>query len=550
MSLYEITDDCIRAKRYFSSVTPGPVSLLTGLPGIIGKKIFLGLKISTSLWKIRDGLKDLERGKKASTIVGDALGTYLIWKGCQPVKARVGRQMVHMSRISHDPFRKNGIGGRFWYSKPGRHELIVVFHDANRAGPHIDVHIGRMSLVYRVKPEIYNQLKYNRNGYLTEDSRKLLIDHVRSEINTHSRVPQNLDHSKRNARDSWVHGDRQATHYGAGYTRQVILEDKVDIYKAHANGPIEMYAPALNPDRSLYLYRLQRGDTKHAPILIFGAKAHTPPKLVDRLHLKMVRDEAQYKKLNLENATIKYDGSSAYIVITPKGTEIFSPRKSVVTGEQIVYTHKLNGLASVTSTNTIIAMGEIMFKDSDGNYLPQSVGSGILNSHSLMPDDVTPEIRLYRVDRYGRRDVSKLPFNANRYLQEQVATLHPYLEVVERTTPQLAESLGYEGVVAIPPGKSVNEGFKYKFVDDTNDWRIDSIDFHIGERGGSAGVVHLTSLDSGKRFKLGPGQMGDQQLHLDMMINPDNYIGRVVKVESRRGHEGRAAKVVAFHDDK
>src|SRR5690606_14147112 len=104
------------------------------------------------------------------------------------------------------------------------------------------------------------------------------------------------------------------------------------------------------------------------------------------------------------------DGSSAYIVIGPKGTEIFSPRRSVVSGEQIVYTHKINGLANTYSEETIVAMGEVLFKDQDGNYLPSAIGSGILNSHDLVPDNITPEIRLYRVDRIGRKQTWNLPF--------------------------------------------------------------------------------------------------------------------------------------------
>jgi hypothetical protein len=34
------------------------------------------------------------------------------------------------------------------------------------------------------------------------------------------------------------------------------------------------------------------------------------------------------------------------------------------------------------------------------------------------------------------------------------------------------------------------------------------------------------------------------------MANPDDYIGTVIRVNSKIGHEGRASKVVGFHDDK
>jgi hypothetical protein len=44
--------------------------------------------------------------------------------------------------------------------------------------------------------------------------------------------------------------------------------------------------------------------------------------------------------------------------------------------------------------------------------------------------------------------------------------------------------------------------------------------------------------------------MGDQSLTRHMIVNPDMYEGSVVKVNSKLGHEGRASKVIAFHDDK
>src|SRR5690606_4602867 len=111
------------------------------------------------------------------------------------------------------------------------------------------------------------------------------------------------------------------------------------------------------------------------------------------------------------------------------------------------------------------------------------------------------------------------------------------LEVVELMDPERALASGYEGIVAVPEGGSVNDGFKMKWCQDANDWRIDEVDFRPGEKGGVAGVVYCTSMESGKTFKLGPSAVGNQELTREMMANPHDYQGSVLKVQSRNGHE-------------
>lgn len=550
------TTRLIAAKPYFKACSPSYPMLIANPQAQAAFRSFeLGKKI------YRD-IKALDEGASSAAIVGTAIGTVAVRKLMRKPKAAVTKFHVHIGGIKHDFSRKNGIGGRSWITTPGRYEMVIVYHDANRAGPHIDVHIGRMSLVYKVKPDTYAQLRYNRSGELTEASKKLLVDHVRSEIQNGSRVPQNIDHSVSNARSTWVHGDREAKSYGSGYTRQIIHTSDVDIYKAYRDGPIEMYAPQLNPHRSLYMYKLYPGDSKRAPILIFGAKTSHPPKLNDRLHLKLMHPEdlERVRALaDMRTSTAKYDGSSCYFVIGPKGTTVWSPRISKITGEQIEYTNKMDGLVSVTSPNTIVGMGEIVFRTKttygpittySDHYLPQAQASGLLNSNSLLPEGVQPEIRIYRIDSIGKVDYHETDFWENRKLQEDVATKHSMLKVVELMTPEQAKARGFEGVVAVPAGGSVNDGMKVKWWTDPHDWRIDKVDLQAGEKGGIAGVVRCTSLDSGKTFNLGPGQIGSRELNETMMADPQRFEGTVLKVQSRHGHEGRASKVIAFHDDK
>lgn len=574
-----ITRGLVAGKPYFTSFTPGPQKLFLGTAAKVAKAagtVWLGAKLG----------KDMIKGKPMSTIVGEQIGGRVIGKTISPVSSRVTRAHV---KLPHQPkrdfWRKNGMGGRSWMTEPGRHEMVIIFHDANRAGPHIDVHLGHLSMIYKVKPDLYAQLRYNREGYLTEDSKKLIINHVRWEINNGSRLPQNLDHSLTNARSSWVDGDVEGVNYGDGKTRQVVDISTVDVYKAYADGPIEFYAPHLNPHRSMYLYQIYPGDGKRAPILIWGNKGTQPPKLEERLHLKMVDPKLIDTKLpevaDMSTATAKYDGSSCYVVISPKGTTVWSPRSSVKTGQQIEYTHKLNGIAMGASNGeTIVAMGEVLFKPKqtpvqkllrqEPEYLPCAQGGGLLNSNSVLPEGIEPEIRLYRVDQVGRRKMGDADFWENRKLQEQVAAMNPkHLKVVELMTPDEAQDRGFEGVVVAPlqtydtihvkdvdedwpvvGAGSINGGYKVKWWMDPHDWRIDDVGFFEGPRGGVAGVVTCTSLESGKRFYLGPGQMGDHELCYDMAANPDDYVGLTIKVNSRHGHEGRAAKMQEFHTDK
>lgn len=569
-----ITRELIAAKPYLTTFSPGPQKLFLGTAAKIAKVIGGGV-MAVKL------VRDVRRGTPVSTIVGDKIGGKIISKATSPVSTQVTKAHLYVPHIQRDMFRKNGMGGRSWYDQPGRHEMVIIFHDANRAGPHIDVHLGRLSMIYKVKPDLYAKLRYNRDGYLTEDSKKLIIDHVRWEINNGSRLPQNLDHSLSNARAEWVNGDAEGTNYGDGRTRQIVDISTVDVYKAHRDGPIEFYAPHLNPHRSMYLYRIYPGDGKRAPILIWGNKGSQPPKLEDRLHLKLIQPEAIDTleiKADMSTSTAKYDGSSCYVVITNKGTTVWSPRTSVKTGEQIEYSHVLDGIANIHSDETIVAMGEVLFKTKptvtqrllgeEPAYLPCAQGSGILNSNSVLPQDLQPEIRLYRVDRVGQRKMGETDFWENRQMQERVATLDPQrLKVVELMSPEEAEAAGFEGVVIaanktygeanvgdevwpIVGPSSVNEAYKVKYNQDPHDWTIIDVGFYEGPRGGVAGKITCVSQESNKVFYLGPGQVGNHELCHAMAAQPDEYLGQTVKVVSKTGHEGRAAKVLALHDDK
>lgn len=546
-SLFDnIEADLLTAKPVFKKISPGISALFGGHYARMYKASYRAYKL----------YKHVFFGNRVGQSIGIEIAATINGHLTRPIATQVAKAHLMMpAKTFRIKRHHSGMRGHFWVTNPGPQEMVIVFHDANRAGPHIDVHIGRMSFVYRVKDHTYKQLKFDKEGYLTENSRNILLGHLKDEIANNSRVPQNLDHSKTNARETFVGGSRDDKGYGAGLSRQVISISRVEILKAYRDGPIEMYAPAINSANVLYLYRLYKGDGNRAPICIWGTKTKSHPSFDDRLHLKLV-DPADIDKISdkvdPKTFTAKYDGSSCYFVITPKGTTIWSPRQSKRDGMQIQYTGKIRGAYKTTSGKTVVGMGEVLFKrHGDKFYLPQSVGSGILNSHDILPPDIEAEIRIYRIDTIGNQSYYGEDFWQNRQRQKLVSELNPRVfKVVELMTPQRAKAKGFEGVVAVPQGGSVVSGFKIKWWQDPNDWVIDSVDFKPGDKGGIAGVVYATSLDSGKKFKLGPSQVGDRNLVVDMMNRANEYVGAVMKVQSRHGHEGRAAYVLSLHDDK
>jgi len=222
-----------------------------------------------------------------------------------------------------------------------------------------------------------------------------------------------------------------------------------------------------------------------------------------------------------------------------------------MSGQHIEYTGKLPELSEMTADQTTVCMGELLFKRF-GRYLPAHQIGGILNANKPRPWWSIPEIRLYRVDRIGRTNTHNLEFWANRSIQWKVADKSPYLGIVARVPlamTRLTKLMGLEGAVGVPEGLSINEGHKIKWHGDEEDWTCTSVQLEKGGKGGIAGVAKFVTED-GRPMKLGPGQLGTPNDCLDMMKEPNLFEGRVAKVISKRGHSGRAGKLLSWHDDK
>lgn len=250
------------------------------------------------------------------------------------------------------------------------------------------------------------------------------------------------------------------------------------------------------------------------------------------------------------------------------GIKFFSPRISKETEHRIEYTYKVPELAELKSNKNPIGMGELLFwkrtkigkllqyfspfgfKSISRKYLSPAEIGGILNSDKIRPRYIYPDLKVYRIDTINNIDVSKTTFWENRNLINDLCNEinSPLFKPTEFTLAY--PHMDHEGYVGVPEGKSINEGYKFKFRKNEFDWKIDSIDFYLSEKGNIAGVVNCTSLESGNKYKLGPGSIGTVDECIDMMNNPNNYVGKTIKVAGFHGHEARGAKLIMFHLDK
>lgn len=513
----------VKGLPLFTQIAPKPKSLL---PKFVRDVLDVVENVETTI--------DIINGNKnISDVAADSVTNFVIGKS---IKKPFKNILMSASECS---ILNCGIPNFSWFKPEEENErkiekMVLVYHNANRAGPHIDVHIGGISFVVRVPKDQESLAKVGRTGNLTQASKDALIAFVRNKIADGAMVPQNLDHSDADARTQWSNGGTYAEGYGAGPLRQIILDEPVEIITTH-DDTSRVYAPSLNKHHNLFFHRLGK-------VVSVGLLSKDIPELKDKLHLKMTHDRKDFlKRVDPRTITLKEDSAAAYIVETPKGTTIWSPRISKETGRRIEYTGKLPEIARIKGD--FVGIGELKFRKADGEYLSAAEAGGILNSDRVRPVELKPEIFLYRADKVGGKDVSDLSFFDNRAIQERQT--NDFIKIVRFASPD--HKMG-EGLVGVPRGKSVNSAFKFPFAGDTDDWRVTGNRLGSGPTGRTAGVVEFESLGSGRRFLLGPGQIGPESRVREWMQS--DIIGRVAKVRSKRGHEGRSAKFVEWHLDK
>jgi len=538
----------IAAGQIYPMFVPAPIDLLK--PGIL-KIIIKTIKMTQKVSKLKENY--------IPEIIGAVIGNMILSAVTDPIKNAVIQSSI---QAASDPKEEDD---RTWPNEKvemvdGRmvREMRVVFHEANRAGPHLDVHIGRLSLIVKVPKDVNKTLKYNSSGSLTEKSRESLIELIRNQTSKGFSLAQNRDHTVRDANITWLRGQPGLEGYGAGTTRQSILIEPVEFLSVSGD-TIRMYAPSLYKHGQLYLHRLGNSDDKSAPIIMWGQAKAPEMESGDKVHLKKFRaDEIDkfVEKVDPKTLTVKRDGASAFFKSDDK-TELWSPRISKDTGKHIEYAHKIPEIFRVKSPVEVVGMGEIEFRRkfdilnpfADRKMSAAQIG-GILNADRVRPLNVIPEFRIYRIDKFGGKDVVNLNFFENRSLAERFIKLIGNKAIMVPEFSSLKKKPGVEGIVGIPKGGSVSDGFAVKWVEDPLDWELELVNLKRGDKGRIAGVVWFKSLESGKKFKMGASQIGNDEIVNAIMNDPDKFIGKVYKVAGKVGHEGRAAKVIEPHLDK
>jgi len=541
-----------KAREVFKDIMPNPVSILTGRNQKIIKIILKAKYYNSFLKKVNNN--------SISEIAGAMLAGAVIDSYKSKMKSLVlsGFNMTKKEE-KYIPLNERHLffSKRTWFTKTGKQKLVLIYHEATHK--HVDIHFENgTSLIIRVsgKP-VESEIKFNKDGILTEKSKTALISHIKAEIANNSRVPQNYDHDHDEARMSWYKGDidgPESGTYGSGLTRQVISIEDIEVLKIY-DGPgqnVEIYAPSLNSNHLVYIHKLYPGDEKTAPITIFGSMTSTIEDKFGKLHLKYEKDLELYKSLiDPSTNTEKIDGSASAIHIGPKSTRVFSHRTSKETNKPIEYTGKLGDLIQLKGN--IDAYGEIVFEEKNifgqWNRLPSAKISGILNSNKVLPDNIKPKLYLYRIDKYNGEVVSNLGFWENRKIQEEIIKLHPTLDIVPLA--KIEEKKDIEGYVGVPFGKSINDGIKFKFADENQDLIIKEVNFEIGPTGKAiAGVLICEDDKTGLLYNMGSGQMGNHKFCKEIMEHPNDFIGKVFVTNGLRGTAGRALKFDHWHDDK
>ena len=563
MFLDKIQNQLMASVPVYQMMAPGPSMALK--PGIV-KAVLLGVQSVPAV------INFISNRDSTPEMIGQSLGATIVAATLSLLTNNVfSKVLVKTSTTKRSWFkRKNGFGGRNWpdeitemdYDTRMIRQMVVVFHDADKAGRHLDIHIGQTSLIVRVsgKP-VESSIKYNSSGALTTASKEALVAHLRQEVANGSRMAQNLDHSLANARTVWFKGEPGLKGYGAGATRQIVFEEPVEFIKINKSGAIRMYCPKIWPHGQTFLHKLYPGKGSNpVPIVVWGITNPEIPKFEDRLHLKKVdaKDIDKFRSLvDTKTVTRKYDAASAHFNSNDKGTTFWSPRISVKTGGRIEYTHKVPELSRITCGGNMNGMGELLFREKFNifntdhwfdrdRYLSSASVGGILNADRIRPRNVIPDFRVYRIDRFNGKSVIGLDFFANRNIAAIFAAKSKFVNLPEFADIKRID--GWEGLVGFSEKDGVVNGFKIKWSEDPKDWKITSVDLVTGPKGRIAGVVWFKSLDSGKLFKMGASQLGNDEFVKQIMDNPENFVGSVFKVQSQIGHEGRAAGIERHMD--
>ena len=328
--------------------------------------------------------------------------------------------------------------------------------------------------------------------------------------------------------------------------------------KGKAGGLGQLVRPTL-PAKSGEGTDLTYTKERQSNILGVGLKQAPPAPEFNKLKLIFKHDAESFLRAVGPDGyvTIKEDGASVKGRSDRYGTQFWSPRYSKTTGQPINYTWRFRDWRAVKSDTPIEFKGELLIYKGSRRLSAAQIG-GLLNQDVPIPQDHRLELVVYSIDKVGRADLSHTPHTKTlvhlHSLTDKHADWRAAISIPPTSKAVTQACVLHEGAVGVPVGSAIIDGYKIKTRPEamSHDWRIDSVDLRPGAKGGIAGTVTLTSLESGRQFKLGGGPLGPLERRESMLQSPEEWVGTVLAVRSLNGHEGRAAIVVSseVHPDK
>lgn len=265
----------------------------------------------------------------------------------------------------------------------------------------------------------------------------------------------------------------------------------------------------------------------------------------------------------------KIDGASSIFELnSDKPNKIYSYRVSKKSGINIDHSDqvpKIRDLSIPDIFNKTILRGEL-FAQTDNHPMPAEQVSGILNSSvskslETQKDKGWLQSRIYDIIKFRGRSVANDPYGTKLGLIKQIETALPELKLVETAfTPEqkskLVEDIKHgrhpetkEGVVSWDLNKPTGKPEKLKFRDNYDVYIrsvFPAISKASGQIKGEAGGFTYSWSPKGKIV----GNVGtgfSREKRIDMIQNPEKYLGEVARVKSSQKYSSGALRAPSFY---
>lgn len=303
------------------------------------------------------------------------------------------------------------------------------------------------------------------------------------------------------------------------------------------------------------------------------ARNITPSRSTQKWQNLVGEDRPGMKEIPLEQVNLetvqqimqpKIDGAHGIVVMEAnKAPRVFSYRRAKNETGLIEHTHKMPFFQTVRTPPELggtVLRGEIFAADSEGKVLPsQQIGS-LLNSKVWKSRAKQEEagtrlgIRTFGIDRYRGKNVSDKPYTAQlemlREIGEEMKDFKPVPTAItkgekERMLRRILEDkepLTREGVVL----RDLDTG-KILKAKQRPDFDVYIREVVPGRHAGHVGAIRYSRTPKGRIL----GNVGSGFTHAQresMLRNPQNYIGRAIKVKSQGQFPSGALRAPVFQE--